>query len=80
MELRQTTRRHIVRLTGSTMSEILENKKALKTLHKNLDQKELTNVDSLVRGNPQLTIGRVTSKEDVDRYFAQKQSSRKVKK
>lgn len=80
MELRQTTRRHIVRLTGSTMSELLENKKDLKALHKSSEQKELANVDSLVRGNPQLTIGRVTGKEDVERYFAQKQCGRKVQK
>lgn len=78
MELQKYTRKNIVITTGCSMKDLLEKSPVensrlniLKRHHASKD------VDLLVRGNPQLTLGLVTPIETVDAYFDRKNNTGK---
>lgn len=73
MELQRITKQNIVKTTGRSMAELL-----VKPPCENCDLKILKrqsdpgDIDLLVRGNPQLTLGLTTPIESVDAYFGRK--------
>lgn len=77
MELKEITKRCIEETTGVPFSDLLEKKPEREAWLSKL-QKPISsaNVDPLVRGNPQLTLGYVATVASVDAYFDEKTKER----
>lgn len=73
MELKESTKRCIEETTGVSFSDLLEKTpERASWLSKLQTQMSTANVDPLVRGNPQLTLGCVATVDSVDAYFDEK--------
>lgn len=73
MELQKITKQNIAKITGLRMADLLEkNPVENDRLKKLRQQRPSGEMDLLVRGNPQLTLGCVTSIKAVDLYFDKK--------
>lgn len=76
MELQKTTKLNIIKTTGLPISSLLDKKPVADARLKKLQrQPACHNVDVLVRGNPQLTVGQVTPTETVYAYFENKRKA-----
>lgn len=74
MDLQRITKQNIVRTTGLSISSLLEQRPVRDARLEKLQRKKTSeNADMQVRGNPQLTIGRITPIEAVDAYFEEKE-------
>lgn len=75
MEFQEITKENISTTTGLAISDLLKKRPIVNARLKKLKkQNQSTGIDLLVRGNPQLTMGRVTTTEDVDAYFKKKET------
>lgn len=73
MKLREITKQNIVKTTGLPIMDLLEKSPIKDSRLKRLRRQEHPgDVDLLVRGNPQLTMGYVTPITTVDSYFEKK--------
>lgn len=73
MELKDITKRNIERITGVPVSDLLEKAPKSDPRLKNLRRQSVpVNADLLVRGNPELTMGYVTTPEAIDMYWDRK--------
>lgn len=74
MELQRITRHNITKTTGLPISDLLEKKPIENVRLKKLQRQQTSgSEDLLIRGNPQLTMGRSTAMEVVDAYFDNKE-------
>lgn len=70
MELQKITKENIEKVTGIFISDMLKHKPVGDVRLKKLKRHQVDSApDFLIRGNPQLTMGRITKIEDVDAYF-----------
>lgn len=77
MELNKRTKRNIAKITGRSVSDLLIQEPVEDfRLRKLQRHRLLENVDTLIRGNPQLTMGYVTPPKVVDEYFKKRQERR----
>lgn len=73
MDLQEKTKNNISKTTGVPISDLLFKKTKIDSRLSALKKKKASSsVDFLVRGNPQLTVGYVTTTRDVDLYFDEK--------
>lgn len=73
MELSEITKKNIERVTGVPFEELLEKKPVRDPRLKALRRRRASvSPDLLVRGNPELTLGHVTTLEEVDAYWDKK--------
>ena len=80
MELQKITRQNIVTTTGQSMEDLLGTPPVRNVLLNKLKRpRSSQDIDLLVRGNPQLTLGLVTPIEVVDAYFDCKSQERKLR-
>lgn len=76
MELKRMTKFNISKTTGLPIASLLEEKPITDSRLKKIQRKpSCSNEDMLVRGNPQLTLGRVTPVRVVDAYFDKKKKA-----
>lgn len=74
MELQRITKRNITKITGLPISDLLGKKPVGDVRLKKLQRQQTSgSEDLLVRGNPQLTMGRSTPIKVVDAYFDNKE-------
>lgn len=73
MELQKRTKQNIVKTTGLRIADLLGKSPVRNSRLKRLKQQPSGDMDLLVRGNPQLTLGCVTPIEAVDAYFDKKE-------
>lgn len=74
MDLQRETKQNIVRTTGLSISSLLKQKPVRDARLQKLQRQQISETeDMLVRGNPQLTMGRTTSIETVEAYFEKKE-------
>lgn len=77
MDLQEKTKRNISKTTGVPISDLLSKKPKIDSRLSALKRKKASSgVDFLVRGNPQLTVGYVTTTREVDLYFDEKARKR----
>jgi hypothetical protein len=73
MEFSENTKHNIEKTTGVPFSELLDKKIQRDPRLEKLERpKKKDNLDLLVRGNPQLTLGRITTIDEVEEYFSNK--------
>lgn len=73
MDLSTTTKKHIEKTTGVAFSDLLDKKvRRDNRLDKLVKCAKKEKPDYLVRGNPQLTLGRITTMDEVEKYFSEK--------